>query len=148
MALGTGVAELAQQRDLSLVIATGTEYWRRGRIALTLHGDGAVDVEHWRSGEHATYSQTLDHEELQRVSRELAELEIEGLSSSRTHFARGEETITIELKRADEILHHAELPAGDRNENERLDALMGVYERLVERVTAGELPYGPAGAER
>jgi hypothetical protein len=148
MALGAGVAELADERDVSVVVATGTEYWRAGRIELTVRGDGAVAVEHWRSGEHATYAATLAPAELKALGSELAELGITGLSSSRTNYARGEETISIELRRAGEVLHHADVPAGERAENERLDQLMRVVERLVERVTDGELPYGNAAAQR
>lgn len=128
---------LADDPDLELEVAKGTEYWRYGRVAVTVRGTGEVQVDHWRSGEHQRYTSTLDRAELERLDGELAALEVTRLEPSRNVYRPDEQTVTVELRRGDEVLHHADLPAGDRDSDARLDRLMNVYDDLAARVSEG-----------
>jgi hypothetical protein len=131
---------LADDPDLTLVVAKGTEHWRHGRVAVAVHGTGDVEVDHWRSGEHRRYASTLDRAELQRLDDELAALEVTRLAPARDVYRPDEQTVTVELRRGDDVLHHADLPAGDRDSDAGLDRLMRIYDDLVERVSGGLAP--------
>ena len=107
---------------------------------MTVRGTGEVDVDHWRSGEHNRYTGTLDRAERERIDEELAALDVTHLAPSRNVYRPDEQTITVELRRGDEVLHHADLPAGDRDSDERLDRLMRIYDDLVTQVSGGVAP--------
>jgi hypothetical protein len=134
------VTGLADDPELVLEVAKGTEYWRHGRVAVSVHGTGDVEVDHWRSGEHTRYTSTLDPAELERLDRELADLDVARLAPARNTYRPDEQTVTVELRRGDEVLHHADLPAGDRESDDRLDRLMTIYDDLVTRVSGGVAP--------
>ena len=148
MTLDADLARLPEDRDLVVSVTTGTEHWRAGQIALSVGGDGAAIVDHRRDGEHRRYTGTLGRDELARLGAELAELGFARLERSRSNFARGEETVTIELRRGGDVLHHADLPEGDRYDDPRLDRIIQRYEEVVQQVTDGDLPRGPAAAPR
>jgi hypothetical protein len=134
------VTGLADDPDLVLEVAKGTEYWRHGRVAVSVHGTGDVEVDHWRSGEHTRYTSTLDRPELEALDGELAPVDVTHLAAARNVYRPDEQTVTVELRRGDEVLHHADLPAGDRESDDRLDRLMTIYDDLVTRVSGGVVP--------
>jgi hypothetical protein len=74
---------LADDPDLALVVAKGTERWRHGRVAVSVRGTGDVEVDHWRSGEHQRYTSTLDRAELQRLDGELDAVGVTRLAPAR-----------------------------------------------------------------
>jgi hypothetical protein len=131
---------LADDPDLALMVAKGTEYWRHGRVAITVRGTGDVEVDHWRSGEHQRYTSTLDRDELQRLDGGLDALGVTRLAPARNVYRPDEQTVTVELRRGEEVLHHADLPAGDRESDPGLDRLMTLYDDLVTRVSDGKAP--------
>lgn len=135
---------LGSDPDVAVKVSTGTEYWRAGAITLRVHGSGAVEVEHRRSGEHSDYSGSLDDSELAELGAELARNGFTTLSPDRTTVQPDEHPVTLELRRGDEVLHREELPRGD----DRLDGILAAYRRVVEQVTDGALPYGKAAAPR
>lgn len=135
---------LGSDPEVTVVVGTGTEYWRAGEITLRVHGTGAVEVEHRRSGEHGEYAGTLDPDELAELGAELDRAGFTTLAPDRTTSQPDEHPVTLELRRGDEVLHREQLPQGD----DRLDPILAAYRRVVERVTDGALPYGKAAAPR
>ena len=138
------LTRLGSDPAVTVVVSTGTEYWRAGEITLRVHGDGAVAVEHRRSGEHGEYAGRLDAGELAELGAELDRAGFATLAPDRTKSRPDEHLVTLELRRGDGVLHRAQLPQGD----DRLDDLLGAYRRVVEQVTDGALPYGTAAAPR
>ena len=135
---------LGSDPEVTVVVSTGTEHWRAGEITLRVHGGGAVEVEHRRSGEHGEYASALDPGELAEFGAELDRAGFTTLLPDRTTSRPDEHLVTLELRRGGEVLHREQLPQGD----DRLDALLAAYRRVVERVTDGALPYGKAAAPR
>jgi hypothetical protein len=127
-----------------VLVSTGTEYWRVGEITLVVHGDGAVQVRHRRSGEHTAYADRLDEDELASLGDELVRHGFATLAPERTHTRPDEHLVTLELRRGDEVLRHEQIPRGD----ERLEGILAIHRRLVERATEGALPFGAAAAPR
>ena len=138
------LTRLGSDPTVTVVVSTGTEYWRAGEITLRVHGDGAAEVEHRRSGEHGEYAGTLDPRELTELGAALDAAGFTTLAPDRTTTRPDEHLVTLELRRGDEVLHHALLPEGD----DRLDGLLVGYRLVVEQVTDGALPYGKAAAPR
>lgn len=130
--------------DRTYLVTRGTEYWREGQIALEVHADGAAAVEHRRSGEHRRYEGRLAPGEFERFDA----LGLPEMRPSRTEYRMDEATVSIEVREGDGIVHQADLPAGDRETDDRLDALLTLMSAVVERVTEGDLPRGPAAAPR
>jgi hypothetical protein len=135
---------LGSEPGVAVVISTGTEHWRAGEITLRLHGSGAVEVEQRRSGEHSEYTATFGADELVALGVELARNGFTTLTRDRTTSQPDEHSVTLELRRGDEVLHREQLPEGD----DRLEGILAAYRRVVERVTGGALPYGAAAAPR
>ena len=135
---------LGSDPEVSVLVSTGTEHWRAGEITLRVRGGGAVEVEHRRSGERRRLCR---HARARRAAELGAELDRAGfttLAPDRTTTRPDEHLVTLELRRGDEVEHRAQLPQGD----DRLDAILAAYRRVVERVTDGALPYGKAAAPR
>jgi hypothetical protein len=138
------LTRLGSDPAVTVVVSTGTEYWRAGEITLRVHADGAVAVEHRRSGEHGEYAGTLAPGQLAALGAELDRAGFTTLAPERTTARPDEHLVTLELRRGDEVLHRAQLPQGD----DRLADLLAAYRRVVEHVTGGALPYGEAAAPR
>jgi hypothetical protein len=136
--------QLGADPAVMVLVSTGTEYWRAGEITLRVHGDGAVEVAHRRSGEHSEYTGTLDPGELAALGAELDRAGFTTLAPERTTLRPDEQPVTLELRRGDEVLHREQLPQGD----DRLEGILAAYRRVVEQVTDGALPYGKAAAPR
>jgi hypothetical protein len=132
---------LGSDPAVTVLVSTGTEYWRAGEITLRVHGNGAAEVEQRRSGEHTSYAGTVDAAAL---GTELDRAGFTTLAPERTTSRPDEHLVTLELRRGDEILHREQLPQGD----DRLDGILAAYRRVVEQVTDGALPYGKAAAPR
>ena len=135
---------LGSDPEVTVVVSTGTEYWRAGEITLRVHGTGAVKVEHRRSGEHTDYNGTLDRGELAELGNVLARNGFATLTPDRTTSRPDEHAVTLELRRGDEVLVREQLPQGD----ERLEPILAEHRRVVEQVTDSALPYGKAAAPR
>jgi hypothetical protein len=135
---------LGSEPDLTVLISTGIEHWRAGEITLRVHGTGTVEVEQRRSGEHGEYTGTLGADELAALGAELAAGGFTTLTRDRLTSQPDEHSVTLELRRGDEVLHREQLPEGD----DRLAGILGAYRRVVERITDGALPYGKAAAPR
>ncbi|MGZ8647998.1 MAG: hypothetical protein ACXW08_05125, partial [Solirubrobacteraceae bacterium] len=118
--------------------------WRAGEITLRVHGGGAVEVEHRRSGEHGEYAGALDPGELAALGAELDRGGFTTLAPDRTTTRPDEHLVTLELRRGDDVLHREQLPQGD----DRLDGVLAAIRRVVEQVTDGALPFGKAAAPR
>ena len=142
------VRSLPGDPQLAIEISEGIEHWRAGEITLIVEGSGAVAVRHRRAGEERRYTGTLEPAELERLAGRLAELGYESLATVDRDQRRDELTVTLSLRRGGEEVHRAEIPAGDRADDPRLDGVMAEYESLVDRVTEHDLPYGPAAAPR
>ena len=148
MTPATDLARLADHPELAVLVTQGTEYWRSGQIRLAVNGVGVAEVDHRRSGEFRRYSERLSREEIEQLAADLTALGFTELESSRGEYQPDEQTVTLELRKGDDVLHHADLPAGDREIDARLDRLMTLWNALVERVTDGDLPRGSAAAPR
>lgn len=135
---------LGSDPEVTVVVSTGTEYWRAGEITLRVHGTGEVEVEHRRSGEHTEYTGSLDPGELTQLGEELARNGFATLTRDRTTSQPDEHSVTLELRRGGEVLHREQLPQGD----ERLEGILAEHRRVVEQVTDGALPFGKAAAPR
>jgi hypothetical protein len=140
--------QLPGDPGIAVEISTGSEHWRGGEIVLTMDGSGAVAVRHRRAGEETRYDATLGPAELAELVRRLDELGFAGLPSHERDYEPDEMTVTLALRRGEEIVREARVPEADRHDDGRLAAIMEEYDRLVERVTDGALPYGPAAAPR
>ena len=138
------LAQLGSDPEVTVVVVTGTEHWRAGEITLRVHGSGAVEVEHRRSGEHGEYDGTLDAGELAELGAELDRAGFTTLAPDRTTLRPDEHAARLELRRGDDMLHRQEMPQGD----DRLDGILAAYRRVVEQITDGALPYGKAAAPR
>lgn len=141
---GDALERLGSDPEVTVIVSTGTEHWRAGEITLRVNGGGAIEVEHNRSGEHTEYAGTLDRDELASLGDELARNGFTTLTPDRTTRQPDEHPVTLELRSDGEILHRERLPEGD----DRLAGILAAYRRVVERVTAGALPFGDAAAPR
>jgi hypothetical protein len=148
MGAETLLRELPGDAGLTLEIVSGTEHWRGGEIALTVDGAGAADVRHRRAGEERHYRGTLDRPALEALIGRLRESGLDAERPRRTVYEPDEHSVTVALRRGDEELYTAAIPEGDRHDDDRLDALLGEYERLVAQLTDGALPFGEAAAPR
>jgi hypothetical protein len=142
------VRRLPGDPELAIEISEGIEHWRAGEITLTVDGSGAVEVRHRRAGEEHRYAGTLSPDELARFAARLAELGYANLATVARMQERDELTVTLSIRRRDEVVHRAEIPSGERDDDPRLAGVMAEYESLVDRVTEHDLPYGPAAAPR
>jgi hypothetical protein len=131
---------------MALEIRTGTEHWRAGEITLAVDGSGAASVVHRRAGQETRYDATLDESEVSGLARRLQDLDVGGTRSDIRDHKPDEMSVTLALRRHGEIVHEADRPESERHDDERFAALMGDYDRLVERLTDGALPYGQAAA--
>ena len=134
----------ADLSDWTVELTTGTEHFEAGEIVLCVHRDGSVEVDHRRAGEHRRYTGSLDTEERAGFAQLMSEVEIDTLASPRTTWAMGEDTLRIAVRDVDRLVHSAEIPAGERYDDERVGRVMKAYDEIVERLTEGNLPYGPA----
>jgi hypothetical protein len=141
---GTSPPRFADLPDWTVELATGTEHFEAGEIALRVHQGGSVEVDHRRAGEHRRYSGSLEPDELADFAQAMGEVGIDTLTSPRTTWAVGEDTLKIEVRDGDMVVHRAEIPADERYDDERVARVTAAYDRLVEQATGGELPYGPA----
>jgi hypothetical protein len=148
MSAEEALRNLADDPELAVEIRDGTEHWRGGEIALTVHGSGVVRVVHRRGGEVRTYAETIEPERVAELAGALADLGFTGFRATRTVLTPDELVTRLALRRADEILYEAEVPGGERHDDDDLDAVMRRYERLVAEVTKGALPFGAAAAPR
>ena len=130
--------------DWTVELTTGTEHFEAGEIALRVHRDGSVEVDHRRAGEHRRYTGSLDPEELAGFVQVMGEVGIETLTSPRTTWAMGEDTLRIEVRDGATLVHRAEIPADERYDDEPIGRVMKAYDQIVERLTEANLPYGPA----
>ena len=142
------VRRLADDPELSVEISTGTEHWRVGEITLVVEGTGEAQVIHRKAGTETRYTRSLGHEELAGLAGRLADDGFLELAPSRNEYVPDESTVTLALRRGGEDVHRAHLPEGDRYERPGLDRLLDDYEGLVERITDGALPWGPASEPR
>jgi hypothetical protein len=130
--------------DWTVELATGTEHYDAGEIVLRVHRDGAVEVDHRRAGDHRRYTGSLDGDELARFADLMGDVGIDTLTSPRTTWAMGEDTLRIAVRDGDRLVHSADIPAGERYDDERVGRVTKAYDQIVEDVTEGNLPYGPA----
>jgi hypothetical protein len=141
---GTSSARFADLSNWTVELTTGTEHYEAGEIALRVHRGGPVEVDQRRAGEHRQYTGSLDPDELARFAQAMGEVGIDTLTSSRTTWAMGEDTLRIEVRDGAMLVHRAELPADERYDDERVARVTREYDRIVEQFTGGDLPYGPA----
>ena len=141
---GTSPPRWADLRDWTVELTTGTEHFEAGEVALRVHQGGTVEVDHRRAGGHRQYTGSLEPDELASFVDAMGEAGIDTLTSPRTTWAVGEDTLQIELRDGDTVVHRAEIPADVRYDDERVERVTGAYVRIVERLTGGDLPYGPA----
>jgi hypothetical protein len=134
----------ADLSDWTVELTTGTEHFEAGEIALRVHQGGSVEVDHRRAGNQRRYTGSLDADELAHFAQVMGEVGIETLSSPRTTWAVGEDTVRIVVRDGDTLVHRAEIPAGERYDNERVGRVTKVYDQIVAQLTEGNLPYGPA----
>jgi hypothetical protein len=134
--------ELAAHPDAAVTIGAGTEHWERGATTLTVHGDGRTEVHNRAHGEERELEGRLDPTRVAELGRELVRL---GLTSLRPHPGDrlpGDVPVWVAVERAGETLHEAKLWHGDRYRDPELDSMLRSYQRLVEELTDGELPFG------
>ena len=148
MAAETALRGLPGDEGLALEITSGFEHFRGGEIALTVDGAGAVDVRHRRAGEERHYSGKADRARLEALVERAAGVGLDSDAPRRTVLQPDEGTVTLELRRGDEVLAQRAIPEGDRHDDERLDGLLHAYEELVADATDGALPFGSAAAPR
>jgi hypothetical protein len=146
MSAEEALRKLADDPELAIEIRDGTEYWRGGEITLTVHGSGVVDVVHRRSGEERAYSDTIERDRVAELAGALADYGFTDFRAHRTVLVPDELVTRLALRRGNEVLYEAEVPGGERHDDEDLDAVMRRYERLVAEVTNGALPFGAASA--
>ncbi|MBE2317529.1 hypothetical protein DVA67_016215 [Solirubrobacter sp. CPCC 204708] len=137
-------SRMADLADWTVELTTGTEHFEAGEIALRVRHGGSVEVDHRRAGDHRRYTGLLDADELARFAEAMRETGIDTLVSTRTEWATGEDTLRVEVRDGDAPVHRAEIPAGERFDDERVGRVLRAYDEVVERVTEGRLPYGPA----
>lgn len=130
--------------DWTVGFTTGTEHFEAGEIALRVHRGGSVEIDHRRAGEHRRYTGSLDPDELAGFAQTMREVGIDTLTSPRTTWATGEDTVRIEVRDGATLVHRAEIPADERYDDQRVARVTQTSDQIVERVTGGDLPYGPA----
>jgi hypothetical protein len=128
--------------DWTVALTTGTEHFEPGEIALRVHQDGSVELDHRRAGEHRRYAGSLDSDELVSFTQAMGEVGIDTLTSPRTTWAMGEDTLRIEVRDGVTSVHHAEIPADERFDDKRVARVTRAYDHIVEKLTGGDLPYG------
>jgi hypothetical protein len=140
----TSPRSFAELSSWTVELTTGTEHFEAGEIALRVQQGGAVEVDHRRAGEHRRYTGSLDPDELARFEETMGEVGIDTLTSPRTTWAMGEDTLRIEVRDGATLVHRAEIPADERYDDDRVARVTQAYDRIVEQLTGGDLPYGPA----
>src|SRR3954447_4612612 len=148
MAEDVDISRLADEPDVSVEISTGTEHWQVGEITLVVDGAGRAEVIHRQAGTENRYTGSLSPEEVAGFGRRLAGNGFLELAPGRTDYEPDESTVTLALRRNGDDVHRAFLPEGERYDREQLDGILRDYEQLVERVTDGDLPWGPAAQPR
>ena len=126
----------------ALEVAVGREHFRNGEVALTVHGSGAVDVVHLRSGAERDWHARLADDRLRALADELAELDVAGLRPRAGGRDADDDPVRVALRAGREPVHEAQLWHADRFGDERLDRLLTRWQALTEEVTGGALPYG------
>ena len=140
--------ELPGDPGLAIAICDGIEHWDAGEIMLTVHGSGIAEVRHRRAGSERRYDAELDAAQLERFAARMSELGFAGLESVHRDQVPDElETSFLVLRDGAELLR-AQIPDEDVHDDPRLAAIMQAFEALVEQVTGGDLPHGPAAAPR
>ena len=134
--------DLATHPDASVTIGAGTEHWERGATALTVHGDGRAEVHNRAGGAEREFEGRLDPTRLAELGRDLARLGLTSLQPHPGDRLPGDVPVWVAVERAGQTLHEATLWHGDRYDDPGLDGVLERYQRIVEELTDGELPFG------
>jgi hypothetical protein len=134
--------DLAAHPDGSVTIGAGTEHWERGATTLTVHGDGRAEVHNRASGAEREFEGRLDPAQVAELGRDLVRLGLTGLRQHPGNREPGDVPVWVAVERSGETLHEATLWHGDRYDDSGLDGVLERYQRLVEELTGGELPFG------
>ena len=133
------LAHLAEHASLTVSIRTGTEHWKLGQITLTLRGDGQAQVVNLRAGERLEFSSQLEPDEVARVGKLLARHKLTLPRTSKLPRKPGDTPVELTLRDGDDQLSHVQIWYADRFKDADLDAILRESDRLVHKVSAGEL---------
>ena len=134
--------DFAAHPDASVTIGAGTEHWERGETTLTIHGDGRAEVHNRASGAERQFEGRLDPPRVAELGRDLVRLGLTSLQPHPGDRRPGDVPVWVAVERAGETLHESTLWHGDRYEDSGLDGVLQRYQRIVEELTDGELPFG------
>jgi hypothetical protein len=130
---------LDRHPELAVTVRLGTEYFRDGRIAVTVHGDGATTVEQLRSGTLTEYRAQLAAARVAEVGVALAERRFTEPRTSKLPRDPGDTPLRLALARGGTLLFQVDLWYGDRYTDANLNAIVELAENLVFEASGGKL---------
>ena len=134
--------DLAANPDVTVTIGAGSDGWENGATTLKLQGDGRVEVQNLAGGKERKFEGRLDAPRVEELGRDLARLGLTSLEPQPGQRRPGDAPVWVAVERGGEALHEARLWHGDRFADPGLDGVLDHYQRLVEQVTGGKLPFG------
>ena len=144
MDAAAAVEHLGDDPDVRVAIGVGEEHAPHGATTLIVGGDGRAVVRCRADGEERELGGLLDGEQVSELGRDLARLGLTSLSAHPGDRRPGDVPVRVAVERAGETLHEAALWHGDRYSDPALDGVLVRYQRLVEELSGGELPFGRA----
>ena len=135
------LANLGTRADVTVRVTTGTEYFRKGEVELSIRGDGRVDIVNRASGAVRTYSGTLDAQEVAALGEQFAAAGFMTLRPGEGDRSPGDSLVILELLQGDKKLLRTEMWHADRYDMPGLDAIVTSNDEIVQKLTDGFLPY-------
>ena len=122
---------------------SGSEHFRNGEVALTVHGSGEVDVVQLRSGAERDWHARLADDRLRALADELAELDVAGAAAARGR-PRPRRRSRPRSPCAPAASRSTRRSCGTPTASPTTasTACCGRWQALTEEVTDGALPYG------
>lgn len=142
MAGGDLLSMLGEDPGLVVELAVGHEGWRYGEITLELGAEDVANVRRRRSGHEREWEGRLEHDRVRALGRGLSDLELERIAAQRDSTEPDDDPVRLTVRREGAVVQETVLRHSHRFDDPRLDAVLDQWQRAVEDVTAGELPYG------
>jgi hypothetical protein len=141
------VAELldkfSDNSDTQISITTGIEHWDTGETTLSVSRNGRATVTNKRAGAETMYHGQLNEEQMKEFIAIISASDFVNIEPTAGLRKPDDVGVKIYLYEGDNIIQQNErLWYSDRHGDKQLNSIIMVYDKLVNELTDGKLPYG------
>jgi hypothetical protein len=135
--------QFSDNPEAQVIITTGIEHWDTGEITLAVAGDGHAIVTNKRAGIETRYQGQLSAEQVQEFITVINDSAFASLTPTTGLRKPDDVGVKVYLYEGDNVVQKNEsLWYSDRYEDKQLNSIIMVYDKLVNELTDGQLPYG------